>query len=69
MGDASLDYTALVDLYLPSLDGTHLVAQQAQLTLNRGRHPAETVLRALFTYEGNRQVQALAEQSASSSQA
>ena len=49
VGDASLDYTALVDLYLPSLDGTHLVAQQAQLTLNRGRHPAETVLRALFT--------------------
>ena len=59
VGDASLDYTALVDLYLPSMDGTHLVAQQAQLTLNRGRHPAETVLRALFTYEGNRQVQAL----------
>ena len=29
------------------------------MTLNRGRHPAETVLRALFTYEGNRQVQAL----------
>ena len=59
VGDASLDYTTLVDLYLPSLDGTHLVAQQAQLTLNRGRHPAEAVLRALFTYEGNRQVQAL----------
>lgn len=59
VGDASLDYTALVELYLPSLDGTHLIAQQAQLTLNRGRHPAEAVLRALFTYEGNRQVQSL----------
>ena len=61
VGDASLDYTALVELYLPSLDGTHLIAQQAQLTLNRGRHPAEAVLRALFTYEGNRQVQSLGE--------
>ena len=59
VGDASLDYTALIDLYLPSLDGTHLIAQQAQVTLNRGRHPAETVLRTLFTYEANRQVQAL----------
>lgn len=59
VGDAALDYTALVELYLPSVDGTRLLAQQAQVTLNHGRHPAEAVLRALMTYEGNRLVRPL----------
>ena len=59
VGDAALDYTALVELYLPSVDGTRLLSQQAQVTLNHGRHPAEAVLRALMTYEGNRLVRPL----------
>lgn len=59
VGDASLNYTAQAELFLPSLSGDQLVAQQVELTLNHGQHPAETVLRALFNFESNRRVQAL----------
>ena len=44
---------------LPSRDHSRLLAQQVQLTLNHGQHPAETVLRALFSFEANRRVDAL----------
>ena len=59
VGDAALDYTAQVELMLPSRDHSRLLAQQVQLTLNHGQHPAETVLRALFSFEANRRVDAL----------
>ena len=59
VGDAALDYTAQVELMLPSRDHSRLLAQQLELTLNHGQHPAETVLRALFSFEANRQVDAL----------
>ena len=53
VGDASLFYAQTVALYLPSPDGQRLVCQYETLTLNRGRHPAEAVARALLAHPGN----------------
>ena len=53
VGDASLFYSEPVALYLPSRDGQRLSCQYETLTLNRGRHPAEAVARALLAHPGN----------------
>lgn len=53
VGDAALSHTQTVALYLPSRDGQRLVCQYETLTLNRGRHPAETVVRALLEHPGS----------------
>ena len=53
IGDAALSVSDTVALYLPSRDGQRLVCHYETLTLNRGRHPAEAVARALLTFPGN----------------
>ncbi len=55
-GDAALRYTATVPLYLPSRDGQTLLAFYDQLTLTYGQHPAEDILTALLSHEGNSRV-------------
>ena len=52
IGDAALFYDEEVALYLPSRDGQRLVCEYQTLTLNRSRHPAETVARALLAHPG-----------------
>ena len=52
VGDAALSHAQTVALYLPSRDGQRLVCQYETLTLNRGRHPAEAVARALLEHPG-----------------
>ena len=56
IGDAALTHTATFALYLPSRDGQRLICQYASLTLNRGRHPAEAVARALLEHPGDETV-------------
>ena len=53
IGDAALFYEEEVALYLPSRDGQRLVCDNQTLTLNRGRHPAEAVAKALLSHPGN----------------
>lgn len=53
IGDAALSVSDAIALYLPSRDGQRLVCHYETLTLNRGRHPAEAVARALLTFPGN----------------
>ena len=53
VGDAALSHTRTVALYLPSRDGQRLVCEYETLTLNRGRHPAEAVARALMEHPGS----------------
>lgn len=53
VGDAALFYAEDVALYLPSRDGQRLICLYETLTLNHGRHPAETVARALLAHPGN----------------
>ena len=53
VGDAALSHTQTVALYLPSRDGQRLVCQYETISLNRGRHPAEAVARALMEHPGN----------------
>ena len=53
IGDAALFYEEEVALYLPSRDGQRLVCDHQVVTLNRGRHPAEAVARALLAHPGN----------------
>ncbi len=60
VGDAGLRYEAIATLYLPSKNGTTLLAQYQPLTLTHEQHPAETVLRALMAHPGNEQVRSLA---------
>lgn len=53
IGDAALFYEEQVALYLPSQDGQRLVCDYQTVTLNRGRHPAEAVARALLAHPGS----------------
>lgn len=46
--DESQQYTQTVLLYLPSLDGTRLIALPRSVTLSASRRPAETLLSLLF---------------------
>lgn len=59
VGDASLEYTATIPLFLPSRDGQTLLAQPTPVSLHHGRRNAESLVRALLTFEGNDQVSAL----------
>ena len=56
VGDAALSQETTVALYLPSRDGQRLLCQYETLSLNRGRHPAEAVARALLDHPGNETV-------------
>lgn len=58
LGDA-LDYTAVMTLYLPSLDGQRLLSQYVTVSLRHDQHPAESLVRALLEARGSSQVQAL----------
>lgn len=59
IGDAGLNHDATVVLYLPSADGQQLLTFYETLSLSYSQHPAETVVRALLTHEGNSRVRAL----------
>lgn len=59
IGDAGLQHEAIAALYLPSLDGQRLLAFYETLSLDRSQHPAETIVRALLSHEGNSRVQSL----------
>ncbi len=60
IGDAGLQHETIVPLYLPSRDGQHLLTFFETLTLSYDRHPAESVLNALFGHPGNERVRPLA---------
>ncbi len=49
VGDAALMAEETFALYLPDSAGEHLLCQYVPLQSNRGRHPAETVVRAILT--------------------
>lgn len=53
VGDASLSMETTAALYLPSLDGQRLICLYEPVSLNRGRHPAEAVVKALLNHAGN----------------
>lgn len=59
IGDAGLQHEALVALYLPSLDGQSLLTFYETLLLSHDQHPAEVILRALLSHEGNSRVRPL----------
>lgn len=59
IGDAGLQHEAIIPLYLPSRDGQSLLTFYERLTLSRDQHPAEAILRALLTHEGNNRVRSL----------
>ncbi len=59
IGDAGLQQQVIAPLYLPSLDGQSLLTFYETLTIARDQHPAETILRALLSHEGNSRVQPL----------
>lgn len=53
VGDAALSTETTAALYLPSRDGQRLVCLYETVTLNRGRHPAEAVVKALLGHPGS----------------
>lgn len=53
IGDAGLTGAETVALYLPSRDGRRLLCQYEEISRNRGRHPAEAIVRTLLTHPGN----------------
>lgn len=50
--DVNLDYSKVVMLYLPSLDGTRLVAVPASIQLSAARHHAESLCNLLLSFPG-----------------
>lgn len=60
IGDAALEYTALATLYLPRLDGTHLLAITDTVPLSVARPNAESIVRALLSATGNGAAQSIA---------
>lgn len=56
IGDAGLTYEALTALCLPSRDGQQLLTFYDTLTFSYSLPPAETILRALLSHEGNSRV-------------
>lgn len=59
VGDDGMRYSATVALYLPSRDGTRLLARYQTLELTHSRSPAETVVRALLAHPGDQDVMPL----------
>jgi len=53
VGDAALSTEATFALYLPSRDGQRLVCTYESVSCNRGRHPAEAVVKALLNHGGS----------------
>ncbi len=58
-GDLALAYTSSASLYLPSLNGQRLLAQQATLELNHAASSAKSAVRTLLEYPANDVVRAL----------
>ena len=50
--DVNQNYTQTVTLYLPSLDGSQLIAVPATAALTASRHPAATLCEMLFAHPG-----------------
>lgn len=59
IGDAGLNHETLAALHLPSLDGQQLLTFYETLTLSYSQHPAEAIVRALLSHEGNSRVRPL----------
>lgn len=59
VGDDGMAYTATIALYLPSLDGSRLLAHYQIMELSHSRHPAEEIVRALLDCEGDGEVTSL----------
>ena len=59
LGDAALDYTDSVTLYLPSHNGIGLTSIETDVTFSLVRPAAETVMRTLLSYPGNREASSL----------
>lgn len=59
LGDAGLQHEAIAVLYLPALNGQHLLAFYETLRFSGAQHPAETILRALLAHPGNSRVRSL----------
>lgn len=53
IGDASLEYTADVDLYLPRHDGTQLTTVTTQASFSSARPNAESLVRSLLSFAGD----------------
>lgn len=51
-GDTNQEVTQSVLLYVPNSTGTRLIAKNERITLSAARHPAESTLRHLFSFEG-----------------
>ncbi len=56
IGDAGLRHQSTCVMYLPAVDGQHLLSFYQTLTLSHEQHPAETILRVLFSHRGNDRV-------------
>lgn len=59
VGDAALEYTEEVTLFLPRHDGLRLVEEKAQINFSPVRPYAESVVRALLAYTGNEEARAV----------
>jgi len=59
IGDAALEYSDTAILYLPSHDGISLTTVESEITFSLVRPAAESVVRSLLAYTGNRDATAL----------
>ena len=58
-GTEGMAYTATVTLYLPSVDGSTLLAEYAEVELDRTQDCLSTVVEALLAHPGNSRVRSL----------
>gem|GEM_PF-288652 len=58
IGDAALEYTAEVTLFLPRHDGARLASFPQEIAMNPSRPAAESAVRSLLNHEGNALVSA-----------
>jgi len=59
IGDASLEYSAAVSLFLPSYDGFSLTKLEKEISFSLVRPVEETILRTLIAHAGNRDATSL----------
>lgn len=59
IGDAALEYADTATLYVPSHDGISLTKIETDISFSLVRPEAETIVRALIAYTGNKQAPAL----------
>ena len=57
--DSGLTHTESAALYLPSSDGTRLLCEWEDVTVEDGVHPADAIVRALLRYPGSDSVRSL----------